>query len=71
MMTSGQEVCYASLQSELAFTLGLLTVWSLLEKLRMARCIEMSTLPAGYIPQRKVTSVSSSRSLGFTVCEVL
>ena len=37
----------------------------------MARCREMSTLPAGYIPQRKVTSVSSSGSLGFIVCEVL
>ena len=28
-------------------------------------------LPGGYIPQRKVTSVSSSGSLGFIVCEVL
>ena len=71
MTTSGQEVCYASLQSELAFTLGLLTVWSLLGNLRMARCIEMSTLPAGYIPQRKVPSASSNESLDFNVCEVL
>ena len=28
----------------------------------------MSTLPAGYIPQRKVTSAGSSESLGFIVC---
>ena len=30
-----------------------------------------STLPAGYIPQRKTTSMSSSGSLGFIVCEVV
>ena len=35
------------------------------------RCWEMSTLPAGYIPQRKVTLASSSGLLGFIVCEVL
>ena len=34
----------------------------------MARCQDMSTLPAGYILQRKVTSASSSGSLGFIVC---
>ena len=34
----------------------------------MTWCREMSTLPAGYIPQHKVTSVSSSGSLGFIVC---
>ena len=32
---------------------------------------EMSTLPAGYISQRKVTSPSSRGSLDFIVCEVL
>ena len=46
------------------FKLGLSTVWNP----GMARCQEMSTLPAGYIPQRKVTSASSSGSLGFIVC---
>ena len=35
------------------------------------RCREMATLPAGYIPQRKVPSASSSGSLDFIVCEVL
>ena len=34
----------------------------------MARCQEMSTLPAGYITQHKVPSASSSGSLGITVC---
>jgi hypothetical protein len=34
----------------------------------MARCWEMSNLPAGYILQCKVTSASSSGSLGFIVC---
>ena len=34
----------------------------------MATCWEMSTLPAGYIPQRKVTLESSRGSLGFIVC---
>ena len=34
----------------------------------MTWCREMSTLPAGYIPQHKVTSASSSGSLGFIVC---
>ena len=28
----------------------------------------MATLPAGYIPQRKVLSANSSVSLGFIVC---
>ena len=28
----------------------------------------VSTLPAGYIPQRKMTSASSSRSMGSIVC---
>ena len=36
---------------------------SLWGNLGMAMCQEMSTLPAGYIPQRKVKSVSSSGSL--------
>ena len=31
----------------------------------MARCQRMSHLPAGYIPQPKVTSASSGGSLGF------
>ena len=31
----------------------------------------MATLPAGYIPQRKLPSASSSGSLDFIVCEVL
>ena len=35
----------------------------------VARCQEMATLPAGYIPQHKVSSASSSGSLGFIVCE--
>ena len=64
----GQEVCYVSLHSEPVSTLGLPTVWSLWGNPGMARCWEMSTLPAGYIPQRKVTSASSSGSLGFIVC---
>ena len=32
------------------------------------RCKEMSTLRAGYIPQHKLTSASSSGSLGFIMC---
>ena len=32
------------------------------------RCREMATLPAGYIPQRKVSSASISGSLDFIVC---
>ena len=61
-----EEVCYASLHSEPASTLSLPTVW---RNSGMARCREMSTLPAGYIPQLKVTSASSSGLLGFIVCE--
>ena len=67
-MTWGQEVCYASLHSEPASALSLPTVWSLWGNPGMARCWEMSTLPAGYILQRKVTSASSSGSLGSIVC---
>ena len=67
-MTWGQEVCYALLHCKPAFVLGLPTVWSHWGDLGMARCWEMSTLPAGYIPRRKVTSASSSGSLGFIVC---
>ena len=37
----------------------------------LARCREMATLPAGYIPQRKVPSASSSGSLFHCVCAVL
>ena len=68
MMTWGQEVFHASLHSEPASALGLPTVWSLWGNPGMARCWEMSTLHAGYIPQHKVTSESSSGSLGFIVC---
>ena len=50
------------------FAMGFLTRWSLWGNPGMARCQEMSTLPAGYISQRKVTSASSSGSLGFIVC---
>ena len=63
-----KEVCYASLHSEPTSVLGLTTVWSLWRKTGMARCQDMSTLPAGYILQRKVTSRSSSGSLDFIVC---
>ena len=66
-MNAGQEVCYASLHIEPASALGLLTVWSLWRNLGMARCQDMSTLPAGYILHCKVTSASSSGSLGFIV----
>ena len=55
----------------LHYTLGLPTVWSFCGNPGMARCQAMSTLPAGYIPQSKVTLASSSGSLGFIVCEVL
>ena len=65
-MTWGQEVCYASLHSEPASALDLPTVWSLWGNPGMPRCF--STLPAGHISQRKVTSVISSGSLGFIVC---
>ena len=34
----------------------------------VARCQEMATLPAGYIPQSKGPSSSSSGSLCFIVC---
>ena len=67
-MTWGQEVCYTSLHSEPASALSLPTVWSLWGNPGMARCREMATLPAGYIPQRKVSSASSSGSLDFIVC---
>jgi hypothetical protein len=59
-MTWGQEVYYALLHSEPASALGLPIVRSLWGNPRMARCWEMSTLPAGYILQCKVTLVSSS-----------
>ena len=45
-MTWGQEVCYASLHSEPVSTLSLPTVRSLWGNSGMARCQEMSTLPA-------------------------
>ena len=62
-----KEACYASLHSEPTSVLGLTTVWSLWRKTGMARCQDMSTLPAGYILQRKVPSASSIWSLGFIV----
>ena len=67
-LTWGHEVCYASLHSEPVSSLGLPTVWSLWENLGIARYRDMSTLPAGYISKHKVTSASSSGSLGFIVC---
>ena len=48
--------------------MGLPKVWSLWGNPGIARCCEMSTLPAGYIPQIKVTSASLIGSLGFIVC---
>lgn len=48
----------------LHYTVNQRTLWSLWGNQGMARCREMSTLHAGYIPQRKVTSASSSGSLG-------
>ena len=54
------------------YTSSIINSWD-----RVARCREMATLPAGYILQHKVSSVSSNRSLGssgsldFIVCEVL
>ena len=51
-----------------ASALSLPTVWSLWGNLGMARCREMATLPAWYIPQCKLPSASSSGSLGFIVC---
>ena len=55
----------------IAPALGSLIVWSLWGNPGMARCRETSTLPAGYIPQRKAKSTSSSGSLGFNVYEEL
>ena len=43
-------------------------VWSHRGIPGVTRCQEMATLPAGYIPQRKVPEASSSGSLGFIVC---
>ena len=54
-MTWGQEVCIISLHSEPASELSLPTVWSLWGNLGVARCQEILTLPAGYIPQCKAT----------------
>ena len=64
-MTWGQEVCYASFQWMPASALSLLTVWSQRGNPGVSRCQEMATLPAGYIPQCRVPSASSSGSLGF------
>ena len=47
------------------------TVWSHRGNSRVTRCQEMATLPAGYIPQHKVPSASSSGKLDFIVCEML
>ena len=62
---------YASFQWTPASTLSLSTLWSLRGNPGMIRCKEMATLPAGYIPQRKLPSVSSSGSLFHCVLEVL
>ena len=43
------------------------TVWSLWGNPGMAKCREMSILPAGYIQQCKMTLASKSGSLGFIV----
>jgi hypothetical protein len=48
--------------------MSLPTIWSLWGNPGVARCQEMATLPAGYIPQRKVPSASSSGSLDFIMC---
>ena len=61
-------VCYTSLYSEPASSLSLLTVWSHRGIPGVTMCQEMATSPAGYIPQHKVPSASSSRSLDFFVC---
>ena len=68
-MTLGLQVCYTSLHSKPASALSLLTVWShCWGNPGMTRCREMATLPAGYIPQGKVPSVSSSGSLKNELC---
>ena len=54
-MTRGQEVCYASFQWTPASALSLPTVWSHRGNPGVTRCREMVTLPAGYIPQCKMT----------------
>ena len=56
----------SSSHSKPASALGSPTVWSLWRNPRMARCWAMSILLSGYILQCKVTSPSSSGSLGFT-----
>ena len=71
LRSGGQEVCYISLHSKPASALSLPTVWLHWGNLGVARCWEMATLPAGYIPQRKLPSASSSGSLFHCVCEVL
>ena len=55
----------------LHYTVNQPPLWFLWGNPGMARCQEMPTLLAGYIPQRKVTSARSTGSLGFIVCEVL
>ena len=60
-----------SLELKPASALSLPTVWSTWGNPGVARCREMATLPAGYIPQRKLPSASSSGSLFHCVCEVL
>ena len=62
---------YTSLNSEPATSLGLPILWSLWGNQAMARCQEMSTLPAGHILQCKETSASTSESLGLIVSELL
>ena len=55
-MTWGQVVCYASLHSEPASAMGLPILWSPWGNQGIARCQEM---PVEYIPQHKLTLVSS------------
>ena len=54
--------------SEPASALSLPPVWSHWGNPGVARCREMATLPAGYIPQSKVPSASSSGSLQVSLC---
>ena len=72
-LMKGQEVCYASLHSESASALGLLRVWSLWGNQEMARCQEMSTLPAGYTYPTAQSVISEQQWVTgfFCVCELL
>ena len=56
------------MRSAMIHALSLPIVWSHRGNLGVIRCREMATLPAGYIPQRKVPLANSSGSLVFIVC---